>query len=75
MGQHVWLLLATILTELLVIKKWSKGQFSEPFPKAVKVGWTIGAFLLVLYPIIQFGIPSARKYIRKHQKKGKTKTS
>lgn len=27
MGQHVWLLLATVVTELLVIFKWSKGQF------------------------------------------------
>jgi len=53
MGQHVWLLLATIVTELLVIAKWSKGQFPEPFPSAVKWGWTIGATLLVLYPTLQ----------------------
>lgn len=53
MGQHVWLLLATILTELLVIKKWSKGLFLEPFPAAVKWGWGIGGGLLVLYPIVQ----------------------
>jgi hypothetical protein len=31
MGQHVWLLLATVVTELLVIFKWSKGQFSFSF--------------------------------------------
>ena len=53
MGQHVWLLLATIITELLVISKWSKGQFPKPFPLAVKWGWAIGATLLVIYPIIQ----------------------
>lgn len=53
MGQHVWLLLATIVTELLVIRKWSQGQFPEPFPSAVKWGWTIGAVLLVIYPAIQ----------------------
>ena len=53
MGQHVWLLLATILTELLVIKKWSKGLFLQPFPAAVKWGWGIGGSLLVLYPIVQ----------------------
>ncbi|KAG5634957.1 hypothetical protein H0H81_000218, partial [Sphagnurus paluster] len=75
MGQHVWLLLATILTELLVIKKWSKGQFTDPFPKAVKVGWTVGVTLIILYPIVQFGVPSARRYIRKHQRKGKFKAS
>ena len=53
MGQHVWLLLATIITELLVITKWSKGQFPNPLPFTVKLGWAIGATLLVLYPIVQ----------------------
>lgn len=53
MGQHVWLLLATIVTELLVITKWSKGQFPEPLPSKVKWGWAIGATLLILYPTVQ----------------------
>ncbi|TFK34762.1 phosphatidylserine synthase 2 [Crucibulum laeve] len=75
MGQHVWLLLATIVTEFLVITKWSQGQFPEPLPKPVKWGWTIGSALLVLYPTVQFGIPSARRYIRRHQKKYKSKAS
>jgi len=75
MGQHVWLLLATIVTELLVITKWSKGQFLSPLPSKVKWGWAIGATLLILYPTVQFGVPSARRYIRKHQRKGKTKAS
>ncbi|KAA1474722.1 PSS-domain-containing protein [Dentipellis sp. KUC8613] len=66
MGQHVWLLLATIGTELLVIFKWSKGHFPEPFPRTVRYAWAVGASLLVLYPVIQFGVPSARRYIRKH---------
>lgn len=52
MGQHVWLLLATIGTELLAITKWSQGQFPEPLPKGVKWAWTIGALLLVLYPTV-----------------------
>ncbi|KAF9013052.1 phosphatidylserine synthase 2 [Cyathus striatus] len=73
MGQHVWLLLATIVTEFLVITKWSKGQFPEPLPVRVRWGWTIAAILLVLYPTVQFGIPSARRYIRKHRRKGKAK--
>ena len=50
MGQHVWLLLATIITELLVITKWSKGQFPAPLPTRVRWAWTVGAALLVLYP-------------------------
>lgn len=59
MGQHVWLLLATILTELLVIMKWSKGQFTEPFPRPVKWGWGIGATLLILYPTVQVSARSS----------------
>ena len=50
MGQHVWLLLATIVTELLTIVKWSQGQFPEPLPTHVRWAWTVGAGLLVLYP-------------------------
>lgn len=53
MGQHVWLLLATVATELLVIVKWSKGQFPAPAPTIVKWGWALGATLLVTYPVIQ----------------------
>lgn len=51
MGQHVWLLLATIVTEILVITKWSKGMFPEPLPPKVKWGWITTVVLLILYPI------------------------
>ena len=51
MGQHVWLLLATIVTELLVITKWSRGVFTAPLPAEVKWGWRVTVFFLVLYPI------------------------
>ena len=53
MGQHVWLLLATIGTELLAITKWSQGQFPEPLPRSVRWAWTVGATLLVLYPTVR----------------------
>lgn len=53
MGQHVWLLLATIGTELLVIIKWSKGQFPAPLPTHVWFAWLVGAAMLVLYPVGQ----------------------
>jgi phosphatidylserine synthase 2 len=52
MGQHVWLLLATIGTELLVIVKWSKGQFKEPLPEPVRWAWSLVGALLVIYPAI-----------------------
>ncbi|KAJ7506718.1 PSS-domain-containing protein [Mycena galericulata] len=53
MGQHVWLLLATVLTELLVILKWSKGLFPAPFPTAVKVGWALGLAVVGVYPVVK----------------------
>ena len=59
MGQHVWMLLATVATELLVILKWSKGQFTEPFPAPVKWGWAIGLTLLTIYPIVQVSMTRA----------------
>ncbi|GJE91595.1 PSS domain-containing protein [Phanerochaete sordida] len=72
MGQHVWLLVATIGTELLAIAKWSKGQFPEPLPARVKAAWAIGAALLVLYPTVRFGVPSIRRYLRRQSRKAKT---
>jgi phosphatidylserine synthase 2 len=51
MGQHVWLVLATICTELLVIVKWGQGQFPAPLPRTVKWAWIVGGTLLVVYPI------------------------
>ncbi|KAN0129473.1 phosphatidylserine synthase 2 [Lactarius tabidus] len=72
MGQHVWLLLATIGTELLAIVKWSKGQFPAPLPTPVRISWLVGAALLVLYPVGQFGIPSARRYLRRRLPRIKT---
>ena len=59
MGQHVWLLLATVGTELLVIIKWSRGQFPEPLPTRVKWAWAIGVTLLVLYPTVRVSTPPA----------------
>ncbi|KAF8272810.1 PSS-domain-containing protein [Lactarius quietus] len=72
MGQHVWLLLATIGTELLAIVKWSKGQFPAPLPTPVRIAWSVGAALLVLYPVGQFGMPSARRYLRRRLPRVKT---
>jgi len=57
MGQHIWLLIATVVTELLVITKWSKGVLLKPTPPRVKLGWTVGVILLILYPIAQVHLP------------------
>lgn len=56
MGQHVWLMLATIGTELLAIVKWSKGQFPAPLPTHVRIAWLVGAALLALYPVRQVSV-------------------
>jgi hypothetical protein len=57
MGQHVWLLLATIITELLVIIKWSRGLFTEPMPGYIKVFLSTLAVLLVAYPAGKVSAP------------------
>lgn len=56
MGQHVWLMLATIGTELLAIIKWSQGQFPTPLPTQVWFAWLAGAAMLVLYPVGQVSV-------------------
>lgn len=56
MGQHTWLLLATIITELLVIVKWSRGLFEESMPDTIKIFLGTLAFILVAYPTIKVRI-------------------
>lgn len=51
--------------ELLIIVKWSKGQFPEPMPSRVKAFWRVAIALLVLYPTIKFGIPAWKSRQRK----------
>ncbi|KAF7298649.1 Phosphatidylserine synthase 2 [Mycena indigotica] len=68
MGQHVWLLLATVLTELLVIAKFAGDPRSgiPPLldaPRAVKAGWAAGGALLVVYPAARFGVPGVRRWV------------
>ena len=65
MGTHVWVLIATIGTECLVVFKWSKGQFEEPFPTSVKVGWAVVVCFVTGYPLYKFGVPKARRYLRR----------
>jgi hypothetical protein len=43
------------VTELLVIIKFSAGQFDQPFPTIVKRAWALGGSLLVLYPFVKVG--------------------
>ncbi|KAJ7643663.1 phosphatidyl serine synthase-domain-containing protein [Roridomyces roridus] len=77
MGQHVWLLLATVITEILLIFKWSSSSegggwmsmYPEPFPRAVKWGWGVGCVGLVVYPIVKFGMPELRRWAGRRDRK------
>lgn len=53
MGQHAWLLFATICTEVLLIFKWGRGVFTAPFPTHIKWCLTLGGIVVVLYPTIK----------------------
>ncbi|KZV90008.1 PSS-domain-containing protein [Exidia glandulosa HHB12029] len=75
MGQHAWLLLATVGTELLVIFKWGRGLYPEPFPLPVKWGFALLAATITIYPTIKFGIPATRRYLRRHGRERKLKQS
>lgn len=61
MGQHAWLMLATIATEVLIIIKW--GNFPEPCPKNVKLFLSTVVAFLVAYPTVKFGVPKLRMYL------------
>ncbi|QRW06627.1 phosphatidyl serine synthase [Ceratobasidium sp. AG-Ba] len=68
MGQHAWLLLATIVR----ISFASKGMFTEPFPTHIKFALSLGSALLVAYPTLKFGLPSVRRYLRRRDKAKRT---
>ncbi|KAF8510519.1 phosphatidyl serine synthase-domain-containing protein [Hysterangium stoloniferum] len=73
MGQHAWLLFATILTEVLLVFKWGRGVFNEPFPTHVKWSLAIGGVTILVYPTIKFGPKIARRYLRRHVKDRRAK--
>lgn len=57
MGQHAWLMSATVLTELLIIFKFGRGQFNQPFPTPVKLFAGTGLVVLISYPIYKVSTP------------------
>lgn len=56
MGQHAWLLAATVCTEVLLIFKWGRGVFTEPFPTHIKYSLILGGMAVPLYPLIKVRI-------------------
>lgn len=58
LGPQAWIIMATILTEVLVVFKWSQNQFPAPFPLSVIIFWSIFGFLVVAFPVWQFYLRS-----------------
>ncbi|PVZ97542.1 hypothetical protein BB558_006495 [Smittium angustum] len=56
LGAHMWLTMATVLTELLIIFKFGAGEFPAPFPNIVIIGWSIAFSIVVLFAVWQFFI-------------------
>ncbi|KAI8321055.1 PSS-domain-containing protein [Martensiomyces pterosporus] len=54
MGAHCWMLIATLLTELLIIVKFARGEFAEPFPQHVVIFWSVVAALIAGFSVWQF---------------------
>ncbi|KAJ3209615.1 hypothetical protein HK099_008472, partial [Clydaea vesicula] len=54
-GMHAWLAAANVLTELIVCIKFGQGEFNEPTPRHVLIGWGIGLTLFAIYTIWRFG--------------------
>ncbi|KAJ3274985.1 hypothetical protein HDV01_001491 [Terramyces sp. JEL0728] len=56
LGMHAWMTSICILTELLIIFKFSEGEFTTPFPEYVVIFWAIFTSLIVGYSVWKFGI-------------------
>lgn len=63
----MWLVLATIVTEVLVIVKW--GDFPNPCPTNVRLFLGAVAAFLVAYPTVKFGVPAWRGYLLERGRK------
>ncbi|KAJ2001793.1 hypothetical protein GGI04_003604 [Coemansia thaxteri] len=67
MGAHCWLLIVTLLTELLIIVKFGRGAFDQPFPLPVLVFWSLVASLIVAFSLWQFAIMPRLRQRRQSQ--------
>ncbi|KAI8825705.1 phosphatidyl serine synthase-domain-containing protein [Fimicolochytrium jonesii] len=59
LGMHAWMAIANIFTELLIVVKFSQGEFHTPMPRRVKAAWAAFAALLAVYAIVRFGMGSS----------------
>ncbi|KAJ1674991.1 hypothetical protein EV182_002152 [Spiromyces aspiralis] len=56
MGAHIWMFCIALATEVLVVFKYSKGEFPKPFPPKVIAFWVGVASLITTYATWQFWI-------------------
>ncbi|KAG9300619.1 hypothetical protein G9A89_005219 [Geosiphon pyriformis] len=60
-GPQAWLAIANIMTESVIIFKFSRGEFPDPAPTHVIVFWSLLMTALVGYAIVQFASPNRQK--------------
>jgi phosphatidylserine synthase 2 len=56
LGMYAWIATANILTEALIIYKFSPGEFETPFPTEVKLFWACAISLLFGYALWKFAL-------------------
>ncbi|KAI9100975.1 phosphatidylserine synthase 2 [Phlyctochytrium arcticum] len=55
LGMHAWMATANIMTELLIVIKFGRGEFTEPMPWEIKILWGCFAAILTGYCLVRFG--------------------
>lgn len=61
LGTFAWIAMANIITETIIVLKFSPGEFTTPFPGIVKVAWVGIAFTLIGYSTWKFALPEKAK--------------
>ncbi|KAI9227441.1 MAG: phosphatidyl serine synthase-domain-containing protein [Piptocephalis tieghemiana] len=54
LGAHTWLQLANLATEVLIIVKFSDGEFPKPMPTHIKILWAFSLISMVGYGFYKF---------------------
>jgi phosphatidylserine synthase 2 len=63
LGIYAWMATVNILTELVVILKFSRNEFNKPFPDHIIAFWVVFSFVVIGYAVWKFAIkPKVRKH-------------
>ncbi len=55
-GMHAWMIMLNIMTEVLIVRKFSEGEFPNPMPTKIKVFWVIFGIVMTIFVLWQFVI-------------------